>query len=126
MNKRIVYIRKNAKLTQAEFASTIGIKASSAISRLESGETKPTEQTIRAICDRFNVNRYWLETGEGEPYVSKETDDELAQQIRVVMKGRKDFAVAVLSALASMPDEYWDAFHSKVKEAYDAMKKEED
>lgn len=125
LNERIKTIRKNAGLSQDKFASMIGITFSS-VSSLETGRNNPSEQTIRAICSEFNVNRYWLETGEGDPYIRKDTDDELAQQIRVVMKGRQDFAVAVLSALAAMPDEYWEAFHQKVKETYDAMKKEED
>lgn len=125
IGSRIKEIRKNANLSQASFGLKLGI-SDAAVSMIENGKNIPSGQTIRVICSEFNVNRYWLETGEGEAYIRKDTDDELAQQIRVVMKGRKDFAVAVLSALASMPDEYWDAFHEKVKEAYDAMKKEED
>ena len=125
IGSRILRIRKEKGLSQADFGSKIGTNNSS-ISKLEKNINNPSEQTIRAICSEFRVNRYWLETGEGDPYLTDETNDELAQQIRIVMKGRKEFAVAVLSALASMPDEYWDAFHQKVLEAYDAMKKEED
>lgn len=125
IGSRIKEIRKAAGLSQSKFGSKLAI-TDAAVSMVENGKYVPSEQTIRAICSEFNVNRYWLETGEGEPYVRQDTDDELAQQIRVVMKGRKEFAVAVLSALAAMPDEYWDAFHQKVQEAYDAMKKEED
>ena len=125
ISSRIRYIRNDKALSQRSFASLIGVTGSS-VALLESGRNNPSEQTIRAICSEFRVNRYWLETGEGDPYLTDETNDELAQQIRIVMKGRKEFAVAVLSALASMPDEYWDAFHQKVLEAYDAMKKEED
>lgn len=125
IGSRIKDIRKDANLSQAKFGNKLGI-TDAAVSMVENDKYIPSEQTIRAICSEFHVNRYWLETGEGEPYIREETNDELAQQIRVVMKGRHDFAVAVLSALAAMPDEYWAAFHEKVKEAYDSMKKEED
>lgn len=123
---RIEQIRSASNLSLRAFGDKLGVSYGAVANIKYKNVEKPSDILIKSICREFNVNRYWLETGEGEAYIRKETDDELAQQIRVVMKGRKDFAVAVLSALASMPDEYWDAFHEKVKEAYDAMKKEED
>lgn len=49
------------------FGDRIGLVASS-VQRMESGIYTPSEQTIRAVCQQFNVNRHWLETGEGEMY----------------------------------------------------------
>lgn len=123
---RIEQIRSDSNLSLRAFGDKLGVSYGAVANIKYKNVEKPSDILIKSICSEFNVNRYWLETGEGDAYVRKDTDDELAQQIRIVMKGRKDFAVAVLSALASMPDEYWDAFHMKVKEAYDAMKKEED
>ena len=124
LNERIKKIRKDKNLTQARFAESIGITFSS-VSSLESGRNNPSEQTIRAICSEFNVNRYWLETGEGDPYQYKETKQDLVDQIRVVMKGESDVAVAIVCAVASMPTEYLEAFYDRLQEQLRNKKEEE-
>ena len=34
----------------------------------ESGKRSFSRRTLADICEKFNVNPEWLETGEGEPY----------------------------------------------------------
>lgn len=63
MNHRIKQVRKEEGLSMASFGDKIGITAAS-ICRLESGENHPSEQTIRAICNEFNIQREWLEFGK--------------------------------------------------------------
>lgn len=70
MNTRIKAIRKDYGFSLRAFGDRIGISGQSVL-RLESGENHPSEQTLRAICSEFNVNRTWLETGEGEPRAAK-------------------------------------------------------
>lgn len=65
MNKRIFEVRQSASLSMRAFGERIGISGPS-VARLESGENNPSEQTIRAICSEFHVNRAWLESGIGE------------------------------------------------------------
>lgn len=55
------------------FGERVGIGTSSA-QRIEVGINNPSEQTIRAVCQQFNVNRHWLETGEGEMYEPSPAD----------------------------------------------------
>lgn len=125
MNERIKLIRENAHLSMRAFGEKLGI-TSSAVSHLETGKNKNlSERTIRAICSEFNVNRYWLETGEGDPYQYKETKQDLIDQIRVVMKGESEVAVAIVCAVASMPTEYLEAFYDRLQEQL-RNKKEED
>ena len=38
------------------------------VNLLESGKRQLTARTASDICEKFNVNPHWLETGEGEPY----------------------------------------------------------
>lgn len=123
IGSRIKEIRKSANLTQGEFGERCGVTFS-AISFIERDKNIPSEQTIRAICSEFSVNRYWLETGEGDPYLVKETKQDLVDQIRVVMKGESDVAVAIVCAVASMPTEYLETFYDKLREMLN--KKEED
>lgn len=65
MNRRIYEVRQSASLSMRAFGERIGISAPS-VARLESGENNPSEQTIRAICSEFCINREWLVDGIGE------------------------------------------------------------
>lgn len=67
MNERIKLIRKNLKMTQAEFGQEIG-STRDAIANYENGRVIPDKTTRMLICSKFNVNEAWLETGEGDPY----------------------------------------------------------
>lgn len=81
MNERIKAIRVNGGLSMRAFAAKLGI-SSAAVSHLETGINTPSEQTIRAICSEFNVNRTWLETGEGPPYKENALVPELVRVLR--------------------------------------------
>lgn len=68
-------------MSMKAFGDKIGISPPS-VARIESGENNPSEQTIRAICSEFNVNRTWLETGEGQPYKENALVPELVRVLR--------------------------------------------
>lgn len=65
INQRIKALRKDNKLTQAEFGERIGLKQSAA-SKLEQDGATVIYQNIRLICDTFHVRERWLRTGKGE------------------------------------------------------------
>lgn len=67
LNQRITAIRTDANKTKAEFANILNVSAS-LITMLENGTRELTSRTAADICEKFNVNPNWLETGEGEPY----------------------------------------------------------
>ena len=79
INQRIKALRKDNKLTQAEFGERIGLKQSAA-SKLEQDGATVIDQNIRLICDTFHVRERWLRTGEGEKEAG--SDDELWKKIR--------------------------------------------
>ena len=74
MKDRICAIRKEAKLTQAEFADKLGL-TKNFISLLENGNRIPSDRTISDICREFRVNEKWLRTGEGPMYLPEADDD---------------------------------------------------
>lgn len=80
MNKRLRQLRKDLGLSQEEFGKKIGI-GKSAVSKLESGENVPSEQTILSICREFRVSYFWLTENKGEPYTGtpQTVVDELAE-----------------------------------------------
>lgn len=65
--ERITKIRIDAGKTKVAFAEILNI-SDSLIARLENGTRELTKRTAADICEKFNVNPEWLETGEGEPY----------------------------------------------------------
>ena len=73
MHNRFKEVRKASGLALRPFGERIGIGAPS-VQRIEAGTNNPSEQTIRAVCQQFNVNRHWLETGEGEMYEASPAD----------------------------------------------------
>ena len=132
MEERIQKVRTDANLTQSEFGNRLGI-SKSAVQKLEyggnpseqtleSGENNPSEQTIRAICEKFGVNRQWLETGDEsiQPY---EREPDLETEVRSLLKNEPPVKQAVMISLASMPDEWWDAWAQKLHEEIEKQKK---
>ena len=72
MNSRLKELRKSLGYTQAEFGSRIGLSRDE-VSNVEIGRSPLRANTIPVICSVLGVNRAWLETGEGQMFVSSET-----------------------------------------------------
>lgn len=125
MNNRIKKVRTDNKLTQEEFASYLKISKSS-VSLLESGRNNPSKQTIALLCERFNVNLSWLETGEGDPYIVRSSSANLAEEIRDITKGEHPLMAAVLASLAAMPPQWWGAWSEKLHEEAERINKKKE
>ena len=67
MHDRIKEIRKSRNKTQDAFASEIGATRGM-VAKYETGLVVPDKPMRMLICEKFNVNPEWLETGEGVPY----------------------------------------------------------
>lgn len=112
MNTRLTELRKAIGNTQSQFAEKIGMTKNS-VYLMEKGERAITERTQNDICRLFNVNRHWLETGEGQMF----NDDGDAQAIiDSVMTGDDEFAKKVLVAFAKMPEESWEIIKKLIEE----------
>lgn len=74
MKDRIKLIRKNAGLTQSQFAKSLGT-VQNTITGYETGRRNPSGSAITLICREFNVNEEWLRTGVGEMYVNSSDTD---------------------------------------------------
>ena len=108
MNSRIKKIREENKLSQVEFGKRIGVGRSS-ISKLESGENNPSDQTILLICNTFNVNEDWLRTGEGEMFKPLSRSETIAKFAGELMKDEDDsFRRQLVEALAQLDEKEWE------------------
>lgn len=81
MNERLKELRKeHLHLTLEKFGEPLGVQ-NSAISKLETGRTKLTDQMILAICRTYNVNEAWLRDGTGPIFQELPEDDEFGAVI---------------------------------------------
>lgn len=68
IGERIKFLRKQIlNNTQKDFGFRIGLKPNS-VSDIENGKNNVTEQTLKVICQEFNINQKWLRTGNGDMY----------------------------------------------------------
>lgn len=65
--ERVTKIRTDAGKSKTAFAAVLNI-SDSLVNLIENGKRQLTARTTADICEKFNVNREWLETGKGEPY----------------------------------------------------------
>ncbi|EOS72472.1 hypothetical protein C817_05486 [Dorea sp. 5-2] len=127
MNNRIKELRLDLGLSQEAFGKQIKIGRSS-VSKLESGENNPSDQTISLICKEFNVNEDWLRTGEGgdeNRYIKVTPYQRAYNRFGYIMENSTPTKKATLSMLLELlytvPDDAWDAI---IKE-FEEIKKED-
>ena len=108
LNTRLKAIRKSVSLSQEEFGKKLGITGA-AISKIESGNRNVTEQMTLAIIREFDVNEQWLRTGEGEMFLIKTRDEEIASFIGTLLKKDDDtFKKRLISALSKLEEPDWE------------------
>ncbi|MEA5083258.1 MAG: helix-turn-helix transcriptional regulator [Lachnospiraceae bacterium] len=91
LNERFKQIRKDQKLTQAEFGKKLNLSRS-AIANYDIGANILTERTISDVCRIFNVNEQWLRHGTGPMYRPEmDTDNLLAAQIGDLINSDDEF-----------------------------------
>ena len=76
--ERLKILRKTFGLNQSDFGEKIGLKQA-AIGLLENSDRKITERTLMLLEEKYNVNRDWLLTGEGEMFAEVLPEDEFAK-----------------------------------------------
>ena len=88
MNERIKRIRKDAGLTQEQFAKRLGVKRNT-VATYEMGRSTPIDAAITSICREFNVNEDWLRNGTEPMYLPE--GDKLESYLAKISKGNDVF-----------------------------------
>lgn len=104
INNRIAWCVKNSGLTKTDFAARINI-SQSFISRLVSGEKLPSDRTIADICREFNISEVWLRTGEGEPHMERDKDEELLEIMKKINISDDDLIKRIIKAYWFLDDD---------------------
>lgn len=122
MGERIKQLRKVLGLTQKEFGDRIGVKPNT-IGTYEIGRNEPIDAVISLICLKFDVNEYWLRTGEGDMFIPKSRGDQITAFVGDILSGPPDFRQRFISVLSRMTPEEWDLLEKKILELADEIKK---
>lgn len=124
MKDRIKLLRKELKLTQAEFGAKVGVKGNT-IGNYEMGLRTPSEAVIFSICREFNVNEEWLRDGIDPMFVKSSPYERAYNRFGYIMENSAPSKKATLSMLLellySVPDETWDSIMNE----YEEIKKED-
>ena len=118
INERINELRKkHLKLSQTEFAESLGVSRG-VIVNFESGATVPKPQFIDLICTVYNVNRAWLESGEGEMFADRSLDEKIGRFIAEALSDESDdFRRRLISILVDLDLDGW----RKLREAAELL-----
>lgn len=114
MNNRVRLVRQDAGLSMRAFGDRLGI-SSAAVSKIETGVNIPSEQTIRAICSEFSVNRDWLVDGIGEMNIKPPLLPEIIHNLR-------NYPLA-LEVLATMKPDEWQALEDVLTRFFEQKQK---
>lgn len=106
LKSRLRQARKLQNMTMTAFGESLGVSYS-VISNYELGRVQPSDLFLRHLCSTYGINRYWLETGEGQPLQQEETPDDVCAQLRVVLAGMDPYKVDTIVKLVRMPDAWW-------------------
>ena len=99
INERVKIARKTMGLNQSEFASRIGVTATT-ISRIEKNKRGLTKQMIYTICNEYRINEIWLRTGAGE--MTTESDDAILDALKDEFS-LDDIEIKIIKAYIKLP-----------------------
>lgn len=99
MKDRIKQVRKDAKLTQKEFAKKLGLKQNT-VATYEIGKIGVSDAVLLSICREFNINEEWLRTGTGEMKAPINEDDRYSHNISKLTRSDDETIIRWVNAIA--------------------------
>lgn len=111
-------------IKKTAFADKINV-SQAFVSQMCAGVKQPSDRTISDICREFNVNRDWLEKGEGdEMFIKLSRSDEISAFIGEILSGDIDFRGRLVAALAQLSPEQWKLLEQVADNLMEEMQKE--
>lgn len=117
MNQRMKMVREALGMSQANFAESADIGLG-VIKNIDSNRTEPNDHFYNVLCARYNINRAWLETGEGEMLVEMSRAEKIGRFVADVLEDEPDsFRRKLIDILIELDADGWQ----KLKEAADVL-----
>ena len=104
---RISLVIKRSGLTKTKFAEQLHL-SQPFVSGICSGAKQPSDRTVADICREFNVSEAWLRNGDGDMFVTRTMNQELAVMFNELLT-EPDESVRKrwIAAILDLPPEFW-------------------
>lgn len=116
LHERIRFLRKDTlKMSMDAFGKQLGVSRDT-INNIERNRLARPEQKLsllKLMCKEFNVSEKWLLDGEGEMFVSNET--EYNALIEQMLSGENEFAKNIFKTFALFDEKDWEALQHMVE-----------
>ncbi len=129
MNERIRDVRLALGLSQDEFAKRLGFTRG-VITNIELKRAEIKPRLISLICQVYNVNEYWLETGNGSMFREVSDIEKAVDFYMSALAGgnteRDTFKQVFVKELAALLETFgadgWAALQTMIRNTYEAQK----
>lgn len=129
MNERIRDVRLALGLSQDEFAKRLGFTRG-VITNIELKRAEIKPRLISLICQVYNVNEYWLETGNGSMFREvSDIEKAVAFYMSALAGGNTEldtFKQVFVKELAALLETFgadgWAALQTMIRNTYEAQK----
>ncbi len=125
IESRVRAVRKSNKLSQVEFAESLGVTVG-VISNIELGRiTQWDTKTplLNLICDKYGCRREWLIDGEGAMMQDLSREQEIIRAVGEMFTGDDGFKQDIISMLVKLPDEHWGLLEDMAQRLLNEQKK---
>lgn len=125
IESRVRAVRKSNKLSQTEFAESLGVTVG-VISNIELGRiTQWDTKTplLNLICDKYGCRREWLIDGEGEMMQELSREQEIIKAVSDMFTGDDSFKQDIISMLVKLPGEHWGSLEDMARRLMDEQSK---
>lgn len=107
INERISMLIAELGITKTKFANKLNV-SQAFVSKMCSGDSGLSDRTIQDICDEFHVSEDWLRYGEGEMFLKRTREEEIASFMGSVLDGPNNFKKRLIAVLANLEEDDWE------------------
>lgn len=132
VGERLKHLRKQKLgLTLEKFSARLHV-GKSAISDIESGRNNLTNQMASSISKEFSVSEKWLRTGEGDMFIQKRREEQIAEYFHDLQGLNDELKKRLVAALAAIQTKDWEIIRQIVEkivrdnEMKDAVESQQD
>ena len=107
VNDRIKELRKQLNLTQTEFGDRLHVSRG-VINNIDQNIVEPKPLFLDNVAATFNINRLWLETGEGEMLADMSREEKIGRLIADILDDSPEsFRRRVFEILVDLDADGW-------------------
>lgn len=125
LGERIKSVRKQNKLTQTEFAKSLGASRGMIVNVEMDKISNMTAKKplLQLICDKYGCRREWLIDGEGEMMQELSREQEIIKAVSDMFTGDDSFKQDIISMLVKLPDDHWGLLEDMARRLMDEQSK---